>query len=148
MVDVGSKPDTVRIARARANVFMKPKTLSLIYENQMPKGDVLATARIAGIMAAKRTSEIVPLCHPIMLSSVEVSFRQNTERSAIEIETSAKTTGPTGVEIEALAAAMVSALTVYDMCKAVDRSMRISDVRLVYKSGGQSGEYTEKEERL
>jgi cyclic pyranopterin phosphate synthase len=140
MVDVGHKPDTERTAIARGEVQMQPATLRLIQAGNIIKGDVLGTARIAGIMAAKRTSELIPLCHPLPLSfvSVELAFDEDTSR--VLIEATAKTTGKTGVEMEALTAASVAALTIYDMAKAVDRGMRIGNIRLVEKHGGQSGD--------
>ncbi len=138
MVDVSDKPDTRRDATARGRVSMQPATLELILAGRMPKGDVLATARIAGIMAAKRTSELIPLCHPLSLSSVAVDLVASDDGAAIEIEARARTTGPTGVEMEALTAACVAALTLYDMCKAVDRGMRIEAMRVVQKSGGRT----------
>ncbi|TLU73892.1 cyclic pyranopterin monophosphate synthase MoaC [Lichenicoccus roseus] len=138
MVDVSDKPDTRRDATARGRVSMQPATLELILAGRMPKGDVLATARIAGIMAAKRTSELIPLCHPLSLSSVAVDLVASEDGAAIEIVARARTTGPTGVEMEALTAACVAALTLYDMCKAVDRGMRIEAMRVVQKSGGRT----------
>jgi cyclic pyranopterin phosphate synthase len=139
MVEVGDKPDTLREARARGAVAMQSSTLELIQRNAVQKGDVLAVAKIAGIMAAKRTSELIPLCHPLPLTSVDLSFRFNAEDGRIDIESVARVTGKTGVEMEALTAVAVAALTVYDMCKAVDREMSITDVRLIAKSGGRSG---------
>jgi cyclic pyranopterin monophosphate synthase len=139
MVDVGEKPDTVREARARGAVVMQPATLELIQRNAVQKGDVLAVAKIAGIMAAKRTSELIPLCHPLPLTSVDLTFRFNTEQGRIDIEGVARVTGKTGVEMEALTAVTAAALTVYDMCKAVDREMCITDIRLIEKRGGRSG---------
>jgi cyclic pyranopterin phosphate synthase len=141
MVDVSSKAVTAREATARGRVLMKPETLALIAEGNMPKGDVLATARIAGIMAAKRTHELVPLCHPLPISGITVELTPSADAPAIEIEATVRTTSQTGVEMEALTAVSVAALTVYDMCKAVERTMQISDVRLVAKSGGRSGDY-------
>jgi cyclic pyranopterin phosphate synthase len=145
MVDVSSKDVTTREATARGRVLMRPETLALIVEGNVPKGDVLATARIAGIMAAKRTHELIPLCHPLPLSSITVDLAPASEAApdlaAIEIEATVRTTSQTGVEMEALTAVSVAALTVYDMCKAVERTMQISDVRLVAKSGGRSGDY-------
>ncbi len=138
MVDVSDKPDTRREAVARARVAMQPATLGLILAGGMAKGDVLAVARIAGIMAAKRTAELIPLCHPLSLSSVAVELSAGADGAAIEIEARARTTGPTGVEMEALTAASVAALTLYDMCKAVDRGMRIDALRIVAKSGGRT----------
>ena len=138
MVDVSDKPDTRREAVARGRVVMRPATLALILSGGVPKGDVLATARIAGIMAAKRTAELIPLCHPLSLSSVSVELAPSEDAAGIEIEARVRTTGPTGVEMEALVAASVAGLTLYDMCKAVDRTMRIDAVRVVAKSGGRS----------
>lgn len=138
MVDVSGKPDTRREAVARGRVAMEPETLALILSGGVPKGDVLATARIAGIMAAKRTAELIPLCHPLSLSSVVVELWPAADGSGIEIETRVRTTGPTGVEMEALTAAGIAALTLYDMCKAVDRGMRIEGIRVVAKSGGKT----------
>jgi cyclic pyranopterin phosphate synthase len=141
MVDVAAKPDTVREAVARGSVSMRPETAALIQGGGVPKGDVLATARIAGIMAAKRTSEIIPLCHSLALTGAEVSFTWDENRRRLLVEASARTVGKTGVEMEALTAVAVAALTVYDMCKAVDREMRIDAVRLVRKTGGRSGTF-------
>ena len=140
MVDVSEKAETAREAIARGVVRMQPDTLAMITAGTTPKGDVLATARIAGIMAAKRTSELIPLCHPLMLSHLAVEIRPDTAGSALEIEATVRTTGKTGVEMEALTAVSVAALTIYDMCKAVDRAMRITDIRLAEKRGGKSGE--------
>jgi len=139
MVDVGDKPDTVREARARGAVVMQPSTLELIQRNALEKGDVLAVAKIAGIMAAKRTSELIPLCHPLPLTSVDLTFGLDPSAGRIDIESVARVTGKTGVEMEALAAVAAAALTVYDMCKAVDREMYITDIRLIEKQGGRSG---------
>jgi cyclic pyranopterin phosphate synthase len=139
MVDVGDKPDTVREARARGAVMMQPSTLRLIQQNAVQKGDVLAVAKIAGIMAAKRTSELIPLCHPLPLTSIDLTFHCNAPEDRIEIESVARVTGKTGVEMEALTAVAAAALTIYDMCKAVDRAMRITDILLVEKRGGRSG---------
>ena len=141
MVDVSAKDVTVREATARGRVELLPETLQLIVDGQMPKGDVLAVARIAGIMAAKRTSELIPLCHPLPLSAVEVSLTPDHEHSAIEVEATVRTTAPTGVEMEALTAVSVAALTIYDMCKAVQRTIHIEAIRLVAKSGGKSGTF-------
>jgi cyclic pyranopterin phosphate synthase len=140
MVDVGAKEDTAREAIARGTVVMEPTTLALILSGSAPKGDVLATARIAGIMAAKRTSDLIPLCHPLMLSKVSVEITPDMEQNALQIEATVRTTGKTGVEMEALTAVSVAALTLYDMCKAVDRGMRLTDIRLAQKRGGASGE--------
>lgn len=138
MVDVSDKPDTRREAVARGQVVMRPETLALILSGEVPKGDVLATARIAGIMAAKRTAELIPLCHPLSLSSVAVELWPAADGSGVEIEARVRTTGPTGVEMEALTAAGIAALTLYDMCKAVDRGMRVEGIRVVAKSGGKT----------
>ena len=141
MVDVSAKPDTERLAIAVGSVSMQTQTLRLIADNAFDKGDVLAVARIAGIMAAKQTSNLIPLCHPLPLSRIAVDFELDSAEDAVRITAEAKTTGKTGVEMEALAAVSVAALTIYDMCKAVDRAMRIEGVRLTRKSGGQSGDY-------
>ena len=140
MVDVGAKPDTRREAVARGKVVMKPDTLALIEDNAFEKGDVLGVARVAGIMGGKSTSQLIPLCHPLPLNKVGVEFNLNSDDHAVEITATARTTGKTGVEMEALTAVSVAALTIYDMCKAVDRGMRIESVRLVRKTGGQSGD--------
>jgi cyclic pyranopterin monophosphate synthase len=140
MVDVGPKEDTQREAVARGAVLMRPETLRLILAGGLPKGDVLSVARIAGIMAAKRASELIPLCHPLLLTHVAVELSADEAASAMRIEATVRTTGKTGVEMEALTAVSAAALTVYDMCKAVDRGMRISDIRLAQKRGGRSGE--------
>jgi cyclic pyranopterin monophosphate synthase len=141
MVDVGSKPITERTATARARVVMQPATAALIRSGDAQKGDVLGVARIAGIMAAKRTSDLIPLCHPLPISAV--SLELTPENDAVEIAATVRTTGQTGVEMEALTAASVAALTVYDMCKSVDRGMRIEALRLTHKAGGKSGEFTQ-----
>jgi cyclic pyranopterin phosphate synthase len=141
MVDVSAKDVTAREATARGRVVMQPSTLALIVAGQMPKGDVFATARVAGIMAAKRTHELIPLCHPLPISGVTVDLAPSAAGDAVEIEATVRVSGQTGVEMEALTAVSVAALTVYDMCKAVERGMRIEDVRLVAKSGGASGDY-------
>ena len=143
MVDVSEKPATTRTAIAKASVFMKAATLALITRRKVKKGDVLAIAQVAGIMAAKRTPEIIPLCHTVALSSVKVDLAPDRKTKAVHITATCKLTGQTGVEMEALAAVSAAALTVYDMCKAVDRGMRISDIRLVEKSGGKSGRFTQ-----
>lgn len=140
MVDVGAKADTAREAIARGMVVMRPDTLKLIASGEIAKGDVLATARIAGIMAAKQTSSLIPLCHPLLLTHVSVTLTPDEARNALLIEARVRTAGKTGVEMEALTAASVAALTIYDMCKAVDRGMRITDLRLAEKRGGKSGE--------
>ena len=141
MVDVGAKGETERVAVAKATVLMQPATLALIRDRKAAKGDVLAVAQLAGIMAAKRTPDLLPLCHPLSLSAVEVKLALDADRHAVEIEATCKLKGRTGVEMEALTAVSVAALTVYDMCKAVDRGMVISDVKLVHKSGGKSGTF-------
>ncbi len=140
MVDVGAKAVTQRVAVARGAVVMEPETLRLVGKNAMEKGDVLGVARVAGIMAAKKTSELIPLCHPLPLDKVSVDLRIDEARSAVEIEATAATTAKTGVEMEALTAVSVAALTVYDMVKAVDRGTTIQSVRLVRKTGGASGD--------
>jgi cyclic pyranopterin phosphate synthase len=140
MVDISAKDVTQRNATARARVNMLPGTLSIILEGTARKGDVLAAARIAGIMAAKRTHELIPLCHPLMISGVAVDFMPGP--SFIEVTATVKVEGRTGVEMEALTACAVACLTLYDMCKSVDRAMRITDLRLVEKSGGKSGHFT------
>jgi cyclic pyranopterin phosphate synthase len=141
MVDVGGKPDTEREAIAKGEVSMRPETLRLIAEKGVPKGDVLAVAQVAGIMAAKRTPDLIPLCHSLLLTEVDVAFQIDEDRSCIEITATVRCRGQTGVEMEALTAVSVAALTIYDMAKAVERTMRIDNVRLVRKSGGKSGEY-------
>lgn len=141
MVDVSSKPATPRIAIATGKVFMAKATLSLIRAGTVKKGDVLSVARLAGIMGAKQTPALIPLCHPLALSSVAVDLRIDAKASAILIRAAVKTTGATGVEMEAMTAVAVAALTIYDMCKAVDREMTLSEIRLDYKAGGKSGIY-------
>jgi cyclic pyranopterin phosphate synthase len=140
MVDVGGKPDTERVAVAQGEVAMQPETLRLIAERGVPKGDVLAVAQVAGIMAAKRTPHLIPLCHPLLLTKVDVEFRIDEPSSRIEITATVRCRGKTGVEMEALTAVSVAALTIYDMAKAVEKTMRIGNIRLVRKSGGKSGE--------
>ncbi|MAK94623.1 MAG: cyclic pyranopterin monophosphate synthase MoaC [Gammaproteobacteria bacterium] len=142
MVDVGGKASTERVARAQARVFMSAETLAMIDDGSHQKGDVLSVARIAGIQAAKQCSHLIPLCHPLMLTSVTVDLALDTESGCVTIEATCRLSGQTGVEMEALTAASVSALTVYDMCKAVDKEMVINDVTLLEKSGGRSGHYT------
>jgi len=144
MVDVSGKDAAVREAAAIGRVYMKGSTLSMIAGGDMPKGDVLSTARIAGIMAAKRTSELIPMCHNIPIDSVKVELHSNMEENCIDILATAKCTWKTGVEMEALTAVAAAGLTVYDMCKAVDRDMTIGDIMLVRKTGGKSGEYIRK----
>lgn len=140
MVDIGDKPDSERVAVAKGEVLMRPETLRLIVENGLPKGDVLTTAQIAGIMAAKQTAQLIPLCHPLLLTQVDVQCRADEAGSRIEITATVRTRGKTGVEMEALTAVSVAALTVYDMAKAVEKTMRINNIRLVSKTGGKSGD--------
>jgi cyclic pyranopterin phosphate synthase len=139
MVDVSEKPDTQREAVAKGVVRMQASTLDRIKKGQMAKGDVLAVAQLAGIMAAKETPNLIPLCHPILIGDIKVEFSLDEANSAVEITITVKSTGKTGVEMEALTATAITALTIYDMCKAVDRSMKIENIRLVKKSGGKSG---------
>lgn len=141
MVDVGSKEVTERVAVARGEISMKLETLNLILEGRAKKGDVLGVARIAGIMAAKKTPEIIPLAHPLALSSISIEFFPDSERSLIEIEATVRVSGKTGVEMEALTSVACAGLTIYDMCKAVDRGMVIGQIRLMEKSGGRSGHF-------
>mgnify|MGYP001052738219 CR=1 FL=1 len=137
MVDIGEKPDTEREAVAKGIVKMQPSTLKLLREEGLPKGDVLATAQVAGIMAGKRTPQLIPLCHPLLLTDIKVEFRL--DEDAVEVTATVKCKGKTGVEMEALTAVAISALTIYDMCKGVDPGMQIEGIRLVRKSGGKSG---------
>ncbi len=146
MVDVSEKAVTSRIARAGGRVHMQPETLAAILEGTAKKGDVLAVARVAGIMAAKRTHELIPLCHPLMLARVSVDFHPVPEDSRIDVEATVKVEGKTGVEMEALTAVSVACLTIYDMVKAMDRGIRITDIRLLEKTGGKSGHFIAKEE--
>lgn len=141
MVDVSDKDVTARTATAKGAVVMAAETLTLITEGRAKKGDVLAVARLAGIMAAKKTPDIIPLCHPLALSKVSVELTPNAAENRVEIEATVKVTGKTGVEMEALTAVSAAALTVYDMVKAVDKAMRLTDIRLVHKDGGRSGVY-------
>lgn len=141
MVDVGDKPDSERVAVAAGRVVVHPNTLAVIRDGDMKKGDVLGTARLAGIMGAKRTADLIPLCHPLPLTSIEVDLQLDPDASSIEIRATCKTRGKTGVEMEALTAVNVAALTIYDMAKAIDREMRITDVRLLEKRGGIRGDY-------
>jgi cyclic pyranopterin monophosphate synthase len=143
MVDVSDKAITARTATARARVVMAPATLAMIVDGTAKKGDVLGVARLAGIMGAKRTADLIPLCHPLPVTSVKVDLSLDVAGSAVEIEATVKTTSQTGVEMEALTAASVAALTVYDMCKAVDRGMRIEGLRVTHKAGGKSGEFSQ-----
>ena len=142
MVNVGKKPITERIARAEATVLMAADTLHMIENREHKKGDVLGVARLAGIMAAKRTSDLIPLCHPLELSSVTVDAKCDLDKTAVIVTATCMLVGRTGVEMEALTAASISALTIYDMCKSVDRGMILSDVHLLHKSGGKSGTFT------
>ncbi|MGO1117507.1 cyclic pyranopterin monophosphate synthase MoaC [Rhodovibrionaceae bacterium A322] len=141
MVDVTDKSETERSATAKGEVIMQPETLALIQEGGFKKGDVLSVARLAGIMGAKRTPDLIPLCHPLALTSVKLDLGLEPERNAVTIAATCKLSGKTGVEMEALTAVSVAALTVYDMCKAVDKGMRIENVRLVHKAGGKSGTF-------
>ncbi|WP_447972855.1 cyclic pyranopterin monophosphate synthase MoaC [Nitrospira sp. Kam-Ns4a] len=146
MVDVSAKPATERVATAQARVLLLPETLEKIQRGKIAKGDVLAVAQVAGVMGAKRTPDLIPMCHPVLLSSVDIAFKEDSQpdqagRCSITITATAKTTGQTGVEMEAMTAVSVAALTIYDMCKAVDKGMSFSDVWLVSKSGGKSGIY-------
>ena len=147
MVDISAKNATERTATAQARVFLLPETLEKIQRGKIAKGDVLAVAQIAGVMGAKKTPDLIPMCHPILLTRVDISFTEDSRPDqdgccSITVLATAKTTGPTGVEMEAMTAASVSALTIYDMCKAVDRGMRFSEVCLLSKSGGKSGTYS------
>jgi cyclic pyranopterin phosphate synthase len=148
MVDVGAKPESLREARARGAVLMRPSTLELVQRNAVQKGDVLSVAKIAGIMAAKRTAELIPLCHPLPLTSVDLTLQLHADEGRIEIESVARVTGRTGVEMEALTAVAAAALTIYDMCKAVDREMIITDIRLIEKRGGRRGTFRRPGESL
>ena len=141
MVDVGDKENTQRVAVARDVVKMQPETLARILDNRVEKGDVFGVARLAGIMAAKKTSELIPLCHPLLINSVKVEFSPDPDSASIDIEATVKVSGQTGVEMEALTAVSVAGLTIYDMCKAVDKTMSIDNVRLVEKKGGRSGHF-------
>ncbi|MBT3917141.1 MAG: cyclic pyranopterin monophosphate synthase MoaC [Rhodospirillaceae bacterium] len=141
MVDVGDKDSTERTATAAGSIYMEPETLKLITDKGVKKGDVLSIAQLAGIMGAKRTPDLIPLCHPLTLTSVKVELSCDATRNAVDISATCKLSGQTGVEMEALTAVSIAALTVYDMCKAVDRAMRIGDIRLIHKAGGKSGEF-------
>ncbi len=141
MVDVSDKPESERVATAKGSVLMRPETVQLIVDHGVEKGDVISVARLAGIMGAKRTPELIPLCHPLPLTSIACELGLDPERNAMDITATCRTTGRTGVEMEALTAVAVAALTVYDMLKAVDRGMRLTDIRLTHKSGGESGDY-------
>jgi len=142
-VDVTAKPVTDRTATARARVAMQPETLAMIQAGTAKKGDVLGVARLAGIMAAKRTADLIPLCHPLPVTAVTVDLTPDPVANTVEIAATVRTTGQTGVEMEALTAASIAALTVYDMCKAVDRSMRIEGIRVTHKAGGKSGDFVQ-----
>ena len=144
MVDVTEKPSTVREAIARGSVYIKPETLKLIQDKKIPKGDVLCVARVAGIQAVKKTSELIPMCHPLNITSVDIDLTLDNKKNKIDIEARVKVTGQTGVEMEALTAVSVAALTIYDMCKAVDKEMVISDIMLIEKRGGRSGHFKRK----
>jgi len=141
MVDVSDKDITQRVATATGSVVMEPETLQLIEEGGVKKGDVLSVARLAGIMGAKKTPELIPLCHPLALNSIDVDLTLDSDRSAVDISATCRVTGRTGVEMEALTAVSVAALAIYDMCKAVDRTMRLTEIRLTEKSGGRSGDF-------
>ncbi|KAB3529082.1 cyclic pyranopterin monophosphate synthase MoaC [Alkaliphilus serpentinus] len=141
MVEVGEKLNTRREAVARGSIYMKEETLLRIVDRNIEKGDVLAVSQVAGIMAAKKTSDMIPMCHNIVLTGADISFHIDEKNNKIDIEATVRTTGKTGVEIEALSAVSVAALTIYDMCKAIDRGMEITDIRLVKKTGGKSGDY-------
>ena len=141
MVDVSNKSETERTATAKGRVIMQPETMAMIVEGGVKKGDVLAVAQLAGIMGAKQTPNLIPLCHPLALTSVKVHLSCDPLRNSVDITATCKVKGQTGVEMEALSAVSVAALTVYDMCKAVDKGMQINDIRLVHKAGGKSGEY-------
>ena len=141
MVDVSEKPLTQREAVAKGSVYMKPETLRLIEDKKVPKGDVLCVSRVAGIMAAKRTSEVIPMCHPLNITSVDIKLNLDSKKNKVDIEACVKILGQTGVEMEALTAVSAAALTIYDMCKAVDKEMVISDIMLIEKRGGRSGVY-------
>ena len=144
MVDVSDKKETLREAVAHGAISMQPRTFELIQDRKISKGDVLGVARVAGIMAAKRTAELIPMCHPLSITGIEILFYPDPEKSRIEIEARVRITGKTGVEMEALTAVSAAALTIYDMAKAVDRRMVISDIRLMKKSGGKSGVFERK----
>ena len=144
MVDVSEKPPTQREAIAAGSVYMKPETIRLIKDRQISKGDVLGVARVAGIMAAKRTPDLIPMCHPLNITSVNIDFNVDENKNKIDIKTTVRIVGQTGVEMEALTATSVAALTIYDMCKAVDKNMVISDIMLLEKRGGKSGEFKRK----
>ena len=141
MVDVTAKEETVRVAVAKGRVVMQPETLRLLLRGEIAKGNVLTTAQVAGVMAAKKTSELIPMCHPLLLTGIDVELEPDEAANAVEITATVRTTGKTGVEMEALTAVSVAGLTVYDMCKAVDKGMQVDEVRLVSKTGGKSGDW-------
>ncbi len=141
MVDVSKKKETIRVAVARSRVLMKSQTFRMINDRKIAKGDVFEVARLAGIMAAKRTAELIPLCHPLKITSINIDFRNDNKKNMIEIQTTVKASDKTGVEMEALTAASIAALTIYDMCKSVDREMEIREICLLEKSGGKSGHF-------
>jgi len=141
MVDVSAKPETLREATAAATVYMKPETLRRIIDRSIEKGDVLSVAQVAGIMAAKKTGSLIPMCHPLALTSVSMEFFPDEQRHCIEVRATVRLVGRTGVEMEALVAVATAGLTIYDMCKAIDREMTVTDIRLLYKSGGKSGTF-------
>ena len=145
MVDVSEKAITSRVAVARGTIRMRPKTLALILEEKIEKGDVFSVARVAGIMAAKKTSELIPMCHPLNITSVKIDLTAQNKPARVDIEATVRLSGKTGVEMEAMTAVSVAGLTIYDMCKAVDRAMTIGEIRLVEKSGGKSGTFVRKE---
>ena len=145
MVDVGEKPRTKRIARAQARVYLAPETFRLVRDGGMKKGDVLAVAQVAGIMAAKKNSELIPMCHPVVITSADISFELDAERHTITISAEVGCTGETGVEMEALTGVSTALLTIYDMCKAVDKGMELGEIHLVEKTGGKSGHYVRAE---
>ena len=145
MVDVSDKDITDRVATATGSVIMEPETLRLIEGGGVKKGDVLSVARLAGIMGAKKTPDLIPLCHPLALNSIDIELTIDTDRNAVDISATCRVKGRTGVEMEALTAVSIAALTIYDMCKAVDRSMRLTDIRLMEKSGGRSGDFRAEE---
>ena len=145
MVDVSDKAVTSRIAVARGTIHLRPETLALILEDKIEKGDVFSVARVAGIMAAKKTPELIPMCHPLAITSVEIEVTPKDKPARVEIEATVRVSGKTGVEMEAMTAVSVAGLTIYDMCKAVDREMSIGEIRLVKKSGGKSGTFVRKE---
>ncbi len=141
MVSIDEKVDTLRVAFASGHIKMKPETLHAIIDGKIKKGDVLSVAQVAGIMAAKSTSSVIPMCHPLLLTGIDMSFKINKAESIIEIEARVKTFGKTGVEMEALTAVSIAGLTIYDMCKAIDKDMVVSEIKLIEKTGGKSGNY-------